>query len=260
MTTATAPSSPARRSHCDHGANERDRPLLASVLRQLRSGQGVPWRAWGGVRVAERGGRRRRSAALDRGGPADDSDPGRPRKREARAPRLADRRGAWVARAAERVAEPRGARSPHRYRSVDRGAPGLELGGAARALAGARPHAAQPDRERLPPFRVAPAGVVERRVPLAPGGRRRSRETTREPGGPARLAVLAAEGWQSFLEEGQLARSDRIVESPRGAVRFSALVSFQRWHAAYHYRQLVHVLGAAPELDLTAFALPRDVF
>jgi hypothetical protein len=43
-------------------------------------------------------------------------------------------------------------------------------------------------------------------------------------------------------------------------VRFSTLVSFQRRHAAYHYRQLVHVLGAEPELDLTALALPRDVF
>jgi hypothetical protein len=74
------------------------------------------------------------------------------------------------------------------------------------------------------------------------------------------VAVVAAEGWQSFLEEGYLASGDRMVESPRGSVGFSALVSFQRWHAAYHYRQLVHVLGGEPELDLTAFALPRDVF
>jgi len=49
------------------------------------------------------------------------------------------------------------------------------------------------------------------------------------------------------------------VSSPRGPLTFSALVSFQRWHAAYHYRQLVHVRGG----DLTLpddLVLPREVF
>ena len=57
-----------------------------------------------------------------------------------------------------------------------------------------------------------------------------------------------------------LASGERMVESPRGQVRFSALVSFQHWHAAYHYRQLVHVLGGEPQLELSGLVLPRDVF
>jgi len=72
------------------------------------------------------------------------------------------------------------------------------------------------------------------------------------------FAGAAADGWQAFLEEGH--DGDRDVESPRGLVRFSSLIAFQRWHAAYHYRQLVHVLGAEDRLELEGFALPRDVF
>jgi hypothetical protein len=41
-------------------------------------------------------------------------------------------------------------------------------------------------------------------------------------------------------------------------------VAFHRWHAAYHYRQLVSVLGDAEgalDLDeLDDLALPSDVF
>jgi transposase len=76
------------------------------------------------------------------------------------------------------------------------------------------------------------------------------------------FAVGAADGWRSFLENEHLAGGDRVVESPRGQMRFSALVSFQRWHAAYHYRQLVHVLGRERP-DLAAvddLVLPREVF
>jgi hypothetical protein len=72
------------------------------------------------------------------------------------------------------------------------------------------------------------------------------------------FAEGAAEGWRSFLEE-ELDSHDPVVQSPRGPVRYSALVSFQRWHAAYHFRQLVHVLGG--ELALPhGLVLPRDVF
>jgi hypothetical protein len=68
----------------------------------------------------------------------------------------------------------------------------------------------------------------------------------------------AAEGWRAFLEE-ELDARDPLVDSSRGPVRYSALVSFQRWHAAYHYRQLVHVLGG--ELALPdGLVLPRDLF
>jgi hypothetical protein len=51
-------------------------------------------------------------------------------------------------------------------------------------------------------------------------------------------------------------------------VRFSDLLASQRWHAAYHYRQLVAFLGArGAALDgavaverLADIGLPADVF
>ncbi len=73
-------------------------------------------------------------------------------------------------------------------------------------------------------------------------------------------AGVAAAGWRSFLARGNLAVRDPLVKSPRGQTRFSALVSFQRWHAAYHYRQLAHVLGRAEDGLLEGLALPLDVF
>ena len=78
------------------------------------------------------------------------------------------------------------------------------------------------------------------------------------------FAEQVAAGWRSFLAEEDLAGRDPLVESPRGRVRFSALLSFQRWHAAYHYRQLVSVLDVgACALDLGGLedlVLPLDVF
>jgi hypothetical protein len=73
-------------------------------------------------------------------------------------------------------------------------------------------------------------------------------------------ALGTAAGWRSFLERGNAAARDPLVTSPRGRTRFSTLVSFQRWHAAYHYRQLGHVLGRVDERLLDGLALPLDVF
>jgi hypothetical protein len=73
-------------------------------------------------------------------------------------------------------------------------------------------------------------------------------------------AESAADGWRSFLAGENLAACDPLVTSPRGETRFSAVVSFQRWHAAYHYRQLLHVLKAPHDGLLDGLALPLDVF
>ncbi len=76
------------------------------------------------------------------------------------------------------------------------------------------------------------------------------------------FAEASAAGWRAFRAGTDVASQDEPVRSSRGEVRFSALLSFQRWHAAYHYRQLVSVLGV-DGLDLGAFeglTLPRDVF
>ena len=69
-----------------------------------------------------------------------------------------------------------------------------------------------------------------------------------------------AAGWRSFLDRESVGARDPVVASPRGETRFSALVSFQHWHAAYHYRQLAHVLGVGAGELVDGLALPLDVF
>jgi len=70
-------------------------------------------------------------------------------------------------------------------------------------------------------------------------------------GWAAAIALL----WGGFEFDG-----DRGVETSRGDVSWSSLLSFQRWHAAYHYRQLAVSLGEEPDLDLEDLSLPAEVF
>lgn len=50
--------------------------------------------------------------------------------------------------------------------------------------------------------------------------------------------------WQGFLLDHQdrLEHEDHEVETPRGAVPYSVVLTSQRYHAAAHHRQLVHFL------------------
>lgn len=57
-----------------------------------------------------------------------------------------------------------------------------------------------------------------------------------------------------------LSHSDPTIVSPRGAITFSVLLDVQRWHAAFHLRQLDTVLDTHLLLVLTKLALPADVF
>jgi hypothetical protein len=76
------------------------------------------------------------------------------------------------------------------------------------------------------------------------------------------FAEGAATGWRRFLSGCEFDGDPNVV-TPRGSVRFSTIVSFQRWHAAYHYRQLLAVLGRDDAFHLPPLegvALPSDVF
>lgn len=75
--------------------------------------------------------------------------------------------------------------------------------------------------------------------------------------------------WAAFLVElvGELARSDPTVDSPRGEISFSNLLEQQRWHSAFHLRQLADFLGASGHevaaLDLDSFVgleLPDEIY
>ena len=69
-------------------------------------------------------------------------------------------------------------------------------------------------------------------------------------------------------EEEQLPVHDPQVHSPRGDMSFSALVEYQRWHAAFHYRQLLAFLegrgenltGALSLSSLGDLNLPPEIY
>ena len=76
--------------------------------------------------------------------------------------------------------------------------------------------------------------------------------------------------WRDWLHENEarLAIRDPEVTSPRGPVRYASLLDSQRWHAAFHYRQLLAFLGerghdltsALPRESLGELSLPEEVF
>lgn len=68
--------------------------------------------------------------------------------------------------------------------------------------------------------------------------------------------------WGVFVDRrgANLSRSDPAIVSPRGDVTFSVLLDVQRWHAAFHLRQLDTVLDTHLLPELAELALPADVF
>jgi hypothetical protein len=76
--------------------------------------------------------------------------------------------------------------------------------------------------------------------------------------------------WQDWLRESEsdlLARNPDIT-SPRGRVTYANLLDSQRWHAAFHYRQLLAFLegrghdltGARSLPSLDGLTLPAEIF
>jgi hypothetical protein len=76
--------------------------------------------------------------------------------------------------------------------------------------------------------------------------------------------------WRDWLleHEHELAGRDPEVDSPRGKVTYANLLASQRWHAAFHYRQLLAVLedwghevtGAFALGSLGDLELPPEIF
>lgn len=96
------------------------------------------------------------------------------------------------------------------------------------------------------PFELLPAAWRALSFPWAPE-RDGEREALLES---AREVVAYAErifaGWTDFVLEHaeELGGRDPTVVSPRGEVRFSALLDSQLKHASFHHRQLVDLLRA----------------
>ena len=77
--------------------------------------------------------------------------------------------------------------------------------------------------------------------------------------------------WSGFVGSSTetLAQPGREIDSPRGAFEWGPLISAQRWHAAFHYRQVLAFLeleavrpppGVPAADELVEIALPEDVF
>jgi hypothetical protein len=110
------------------------------------------------------------------------------------------------------------------------------------------------------PFELMPSAWKAGEFPWRPEEDAAREARLHDRGALLGFVRAAASGWQAFLASEDFAGPDPLVSSSRGPVRFSALVSFQRWHAAYHYRQLLHVLGVGDDGLLDSLALPREIF
>jgi hypothetical protein len=108
------------------------------------------------------------------------------------------------------------------------------------------------------PFELLPDSWRTGRFDWEPGrdGEREARLTTR-----AALTGFARgveRRWNAFLAEtgDDLAREDRVVSTLWGDLAYSTVLASQRWHAAFHYRQVVEFVRseglAVPD------ALPLD--
>ena len=98
------------------------------------------------------------------------------------------------------------------------------------------------------PARIAKLANYVRQKQLADGG------WPIYPNGPSELNATCKAYFALKLA------GDSPVLTPRGRVSFSTLVTFQRWHAAYHYRQLLVVVGLDDDGLLEGVSLPSDVF
>ena len=85
-----------------------------------------------------------------------------------------------------------------------------------------------------------------------------------------RYAQDVLDGWNLFLlDEGEaLDERDPEVRSPSGTIAFSTLLTSQRWHVAFHYRQMtvflasrgVELPSALTPAALAALELPQEVY
>ena len=91
------------------------------------------------------------------------------------------------------------------------------------------------------PFELLPGALEEGDFPWDPDGDADREEPLTTAESVVEYAAERAAGWRWFLA-GLGDRLDHdlpVVSSPRGEIGFADLLAQQRWHAAFHYRQLV---------------------
>jgi hypothetical protein len=112
------------------------------------------------------------------------------------------------------------------------------------------------------PFELLPGAWESGRFEWHPERDAEREAALTTPTALAGFAEDACEGFSGFLVElgDELEARNPVVSSPRGELPYATLLAAQRWHAAFHYRQLWAFLeqsGRAPANPLPAEALAR---
>jgi hypothetical protein len=120
------------------------------------------------------------------------------------------------------------------------------------------------------PFELLPAAFDEGRFDWDPDLDGLREAGLQDAGAVVRYAADRSFLWQDWLREREadLVDGDRVVDSPRGRVAFASLLDAQRWHAAFHYRQVTAFLasrghdldGAFTLASLAGLELPPEIF
>ena len=112
------------------------------------------------------------------------------------------------------------------------------------------------------PFELLPAAWATGVFPWDPDEDATREQTLTTAQGVVGYAEGVRFAWETFVDCAgpELSRSDPAIASPRGDVTFSVVLDTQRWHAAFHLRQLDAVLGTHLLPELVELALPADVF
>jgi hypothetical protein len=120
------------------------------------------------------------------------------------------------------------------------------------------------------PVSLLPGAFDSGRFEWYPEEDDRREKELRSTGDVVGFARDRGDAWVAFLGGygDELDERNPPVASSRGDVDFGALLEYQRWHAAFHYRQMVEFLraegivlsGAFQVESLTDLDLPESVF
>ncbi len=112
------------------------------------------------------------------------------------------------------------------------------------------------------PFELLPTAWETGIFPWDPDEDATREQTLTTAEGIVRYAEEIRATWEMFVgrEGSEPSRSAPAIVSPRGIVTFSVVLDAQRWHAAFHLRQLDAVLDTHLLPELVELALPAEVF
>jgi hypothetical protein len=120
------------------------------------------------------------------------------------------------------------------------------------------------------PFELLPVAFDDGRFDWDPALDDVREASLRDAAAVVEYAAARSVAWRDWLVEGEAALlvRDPEIDSPRGRITYRNLLASQRWHAAFHYRQLVAVLAGrghdvsgALSLDgMRDLDLPLEIF